>query len=88
MINKAKKAEIIGKYQKNPKDTGHSSVQIALLTERIRQASEHLKSHKKDYTSQVGLLKMVGTRKRLLTFLKRNDQAEYEKLIKQLELRK
>lgn len=88
MITKAKKAEIVTKHQKHPKDTGHPSVQVALLTERIRLASEHLKTHRKDYTSQVGLLKMVGARKRHLTYLKRTEPQEYEKLIKQLDLRK
>ena len=88
MITKAKKTEIITKHQKNPQDTGHPGVQIALLTERIRQASEHMKSHRKDYGSQLGLLKMVGARKRLLTYLKRTEPQEYEKLLKQLELRK
>ena len=88
MLTKAKKAEIVSKYEKHPQDTGHSGVQIALLTERIRQASEHLKTHRKDYGSQVGLLKMVGARKRLLTYLRRTEPQEYEKLLKQLELRK
>ena len=88
MITKQKKAEIIGQHQSGPKDTGTPSVQIALLTERIRQASEHMKTHSKDYHSQVGLLKMVGKRRRLLTFLKRTQASEYEKLLKQLELRK
>lgn len=88
MITKVKKAEIIAKYRKQPQDTGHPGVQIALLTERIRQASGHLKTHRKDYSSQVGLLKMVGARKRLLTYLKRTEPQEYEKLLKQLELRK
>lgn len=88
MITKTKKAEIAAKYQKHPQDSGHSSVQIALLTERIRQTSEHLKTHRKDYSSQVGLLKLVGARKRLLTYLKRTEPQEYEKLLKQLELRK
>ncbi|MBI4386586.1 MAG: 30S ribosomal protein S15 [Elusimicrobia bacterium] len=88
MITREKKLEIVAKHQKHAKDTGHPGVQVALLTERIRLASGHLKSHRKDYTSQVGLLKMVGARKRLLTYLKRTEPQEYEKLIKQLELRK
>jgi len=88
MITKEKKAEVVAKHQKHPKDTGHSGVQVALLTERIKSTSEHLKTHKKDYTSQVGLLKMVGARKRHLAYLKRTEPKEYEKLIKQLDLRK
>ena len=88
MITKVKRAEIVAKHRKHPQDTGHSSVQIALYTERIRQISEHLKTHRKDYHSQLGLLKLVGARKRLLTYLKRIEPQEYEKLLKQLELRK
>ena len=88
MITKEKKAEIVAKNQRHPQDTGNPGVQAAILTERIRQASEHLKTHRKDYSSQLGLLKMVGTRKRLLTYLKRTEPQEYEKLLKQLELRK
>lgn len=85
MITKAKKAEIIAKHGRN---TGHPSTQIALLTERIRQVSEHLKTHKKDYTTQVGLLKLVGQRRRLLAYLKRTELEEYAKILKQLDLRK
>ncbi|MBI3549846.1 MAG: 30S ribosomal protein S15 [Elusimicrobia bacterium] len=88
MITKEKKAEVVSKYQKHPKDTGHSSVQVALLTEKIASVSEHLKGNRKDYTSQVGLLKMVGTRRSLLAYLKKTDPQEYDKVIKQLDLRK
>lgn len=88
MITKEKKAEIVTRHQKHAKDTGHSSIQISLLTERIRSISEHLKAHSKDHASQVGLLKLVGDRKRLLTYLKRTEPNDYEKLLKQLELRK
>ena len=88
MITKTKTAELVAKYQQHGKDSGTPSVQVALLTERIREVSEHLKTHKKDHSSQLGLLKMVGDRKSLLTYLKRTKQAEYDKLIKQLELRK
>lgn len=82
------KTEIIAKHRKSVKDTGSSSIQIALLTERIRSISEHLKTHRKDYSSQVGLMKLVGQRRRLLNYLKKIDLNEYGKLIKQLELRK
>ena len=84
----SKKAEIIGKFRKSAKDTGHPSVQIALLTERIRYISEHLKTNKKDHTTQVGLLRLVGQRRRLLDYLKRKDLPEYGKVIKQLGIRK
>jgi small subunit ribosomal protein S15 len=88
MITKTKKSELIAKFGKSAKNTGHSSVQIALLTERIRSLSDHIKSHRKDYTSQRGLLKLVGQRRRLLNYLKRNDLTEYGKILQQLELRK
>lgn len=87
-MTKAKKVEIISKYRKSAKDTGTPSVQVALLTERIRVISDHLKASRKDYSSQLGLLKLVSQRKQLLSYLKRNDLAEYGKLIKQLDLRK
>ena len=81
-------SEVISKYQSSPKDVGSSSVQAALLTERIKYMTEHMKTHKRDYHSQLGLLKMVGARKRHLSFLKRTRPEEYTKLIKQLDLRK
>jgi len=87
-LNKTKKSEVISKYQASPKDVGSSSVQIALITERIKYLTEHMKTHKRDYHSQMGLLKLVGQRKRLLTFVKRIRPEEYTKLIKQLDLRK
>ncbi|MBI5244459.1 MAG: 30S ribosomal protein S15 [Elusimicrobia bacterium] len=87
-MTKQKRTEIISKFKKNAKDTGNSSVQIALLTERIRQISDHLKGQKKDYASQLGLLKLVGQRRRLLNYVKRTDLAEYNKLLKQLDIRK
>jgi small subunit ribosomal protein S15 len=82
------KSETIAKIRKSPKDVGSSSVQIALLTERIKQISEHLKNHRKDYTSQVGLMKLVGQRRRLLNYLKRTDTEEYARLLKRLDIRK
>ena len=87
-MTKEKKTEIISKFRKSPKDTGTASVQIALITERIRGISDHLKGQKKDYASQVGLLKLVGQRRRLLDYVKRTDLPEYGKLLKQLDLRK
>ncbi|MBI4347926.1 MAG: 30S ribosomal protein S15 [Elusimicrobia bacterium] len=85
MITKAKKAEII---QKNHGNTGKPATQISILTARIGEISGHLKSHKKDYTSQVGLLKLVGQRRRLLNYLRRTDYEDYAKVLKQLDLRK
>lgn len=87
-LTKQKTQEIVGKFKMTPADTGTPSVQIALLTERIQYISKHLKTHPKDYSSQLGLTKMVGQRKRLLTYLGRSNQAEYKKVIKQLDLRK
>jgi small subunit ribosomal protein S15 len=83
-----KKTEVIAKYGKTPKDTGSASVQVALLTDRIKQLSEHMKSHKKDYATQLGLLRMVSSRRRLLDYMKKHDTPEYAKILKQLDLRK
>ncbi len=85
MITKAKKAEII---QKNQGNTGKSATQISLLTARIGEISGHLKGHKKDYATQTGLLKLVGQRRRLLNYLRRTDFEDYNKVLKQLDLRK
>ena len=87
-LTKTKTSEVVSKYQTSPKDVGSSSVQIALITERIKYLTEHMKTHKRDYHSQLGLLKLVGQRKRLLSYVKRTDKAEYSKLIKSLDLRK
>ena len=85
---KEKKTSIITNFKINEKDTGSSSVQIALLTERINTLSSHFKSHKKDHHSRQGLLRMVSVRRRLLEYLKRKDSQEYQDLIKKLDLRK
>jgi small subunit ribosomal protein S15 len=82
------KQGILGKYRRHDKDTGSPEVQIALLTERINQLSEHLKSHIKDFHSRRGLLKMVGQRRRLLTYLERTDVATYRRLVETLGLRR
>ena len=87
MISKEKKAEIITKYGRTPEDTGSPEVQIALLTERITELTEHLKVNKKDHHSRRGLLKMVGQRRRLLEYLKKKDLESYRKLIESLGLR-
>jgi len=83
-----KKKEIIETYKVHEKDTGSSFVQIALLTERINQLSKHFEQHKKDHHSRQGLLKMVSTRRRLLTYLKKTDVKKYEEILSKLGLRK
>ena len=88
MIAKEKKAEIIEKYGRQAGDTGSPEVQIALLTERIRELTSHLQSNKKDHHSRRGLLKMVGKRRGLLDYLKKKDLEGYRALIEKLELRK
>jgi len=88
MITKENRTEIIKKHARKPADTGCPEVQIALLTERIKSISEHLKGHKKDHSTHLGLLRLVGQRRRLLTFLKRKDSTAYGTLVKQLDLRK
>ena len=83
-----RKKEIINEYRRDEKDTGSSEVQIALLTERINELTEHLKVHKKDNHSRRGLLKMVGKRRNLLNYLAKKDEATYKELIQKLGLRK
>ncbi|MBQ3932404.1 MAG: 30S ribosomal protein S15 [Lachnospiraceae bacterium] len=88
MITKEKKAELIEQYGRQPGDTGSPEVQIAILTERIRELTEHLKTHKKDHHSRRGLLKLVGKRRGLLAYLKKNDLEGYRALIEKLGIRK
>jgi small subunit ribosomal protein S15 len=88
MITKEKKSENVKKYGKSSSDTGSTPVQIALLTERIKDLSGHLKANKKDNSSTRGLLKMVGQRRRLLGYLKKKDLSTYSTILKQLDLRK
>lgn len=88
MITKEKKSENVKKYGKSANDTGSTTVQIALLTERIKDLSGHLKANKKDHSSTRGLLKLVGQRRRLLSYLKKTDLNGYSTLLKQLDLRK
>jgi len=87
-LSKAKKAEIIAKYAKSPKDTGSSEVQIALLTEQIKDLTAHLKANKKDSASGRSLMILVGQRRSLLDYLARTDRDAYLKLIVDLGLRK
>lgn len=88
MISKEKKTEIIAAYGRTPNDTGSPEVQIALLTERINELTEHLKSNMKDHHSRRGLLKMVGKRRGLLDYLKKTDLEGYRELIVKLGIRK
>ena len=88
MISKEKKAAIIAEYGRKPGDTGSPEVQIAILTERIAELTEHLKTHQKDHHSRRGLLKMVGQRRGLLDYLKKTDLEGYRALIEKLGIRK
>ncbi|HHX23969.1 MAG: 30S ribosomal protein S15 [Tepidanaerobacteraceae bacterium] len=85
---KETKQTIIEEYKIHENDTGSPEVQIAMLTKRINQLTEHLKLHKKDHHSRRGLLKMVGNRRALLNYLKKTDINRYKSLIEKLELRK
>ncbi len=82
-----RKSEIIREFQKGEKDTGSAAVQVAILTERIRELTEHLGVHKKDFSAQRGLRKMVGQRRRLLKYIKRRDLTAYRELIEKLGIR-
>ena len=86
-LDMAKKKEIIAKFARDNKDTGSSEVQIALLSQRITDLTEHLKANPKDHSSRLGLLKLVGQRKPLLTYLKKTQYSRYTKLISELKLK-
>ena len=87
MLTPKEKNVIIKKFQTHKDDTGSPEVQVAILTKEIEQVSEHLKIHKKDNHSRRGLLKMVGNRRRLLRFLKNEDQKRFEKISEKLKLK-
>ena len=87
-ITPGRKAELIKKFAQKEGDTGSPEVQVAILSERISNLTEHFKGHKKDNHSRRGLLKMVSQRRRLLDYVKRNDEARYQKLIGELGLRR
>ena len=87
MLSKEKKQEIIEEYQLEEGDTGSPEVQVALLTARIADLTEHLKDHKNDHHSRRGLLKMVGKRRKLLRYLQNNDVLRYRELISKLGIR-
>ncbi|MCL2749454.1 MAG: 30S ribosomal protein S15 [Coriobacteriia bacterium] len=86
-ISKERKQELIAEYGSDAKDSGSAEVQVAILTERIRELTEHLKIHKKDHHTRRGLLMLVGKRRRLLTYIKRNDVVRYRELIARLSIR-
>lgn len=88
MIAKEKKQAIIAEYARTPGDTGSPEVQVAILTERIQELTDHLKDHPKDHHSRRGLLKMVGQRRGLLAYLKQVDIERYRSLIERLGIRK
>lgn len=87
MIDKELKQQVIDKYKTHAADTGSPEVQVAILTTRIRQLTEHMKVNKKDFHSRRGLLIMVGKRRKLLQYLRNKDFTRYQKLIQSLELR-
>jgi len=87
-ISSERKASLIKEYARESKDTGSPEVQVAVLSERIANLTEHFKTHKKDIHSRRGLLMMVSRRRRLLDYLKRRDQARYAALIERLGLRR
>ncbi len=86
-ISKERTAELIAEYGKNAQDSGSAEVQVAILTERIRNLTEHLKTHPKDNHSRRGLLMLIGKRRRLLAYIKNGDVLEYRALIKKLGIR-
>ena len=87
-MTKERKTEIINTYKREENDTGSPEVQVAILTERINELTEHLKVHKKDNHSRRGLLKMVGKRRNLLNYLAKKDENAYKELVEKLGLRK
>ena len=87
-INLKNKQEIVKEYGKNEKDTGSSAVQVAMMTQKISELTEHLKVHKKDNHSRRGLLKMVGKRRNLLNYLSKKDENRYKEIVEKLNLRK
>ena len=87
-ISPQRKAELVQEYATQPGDTGSPEIQVALLSERIKNLTGHLGSHNKDFHSRRGLVMMVGQRRRLLDYLKRKDSGRYEKIIERLDLRR
>ena len=88
MLDKKKKDKIIAKYKTHAQDTGSPEVQIAILSEEVNELTDHLKTHKKDFSSRRGLLRKIGQRRRLMRYLEKEDLKSYELLCKKLKLRK
>lgn len=86
-ISKERTAELMAEFGKNPQDSGSAEVQVAILSERIKNLTEHLKEHPKDHHTRRGLLMLVGKRRRLLVYIKKRDVLEYRELIKKLGIR-
>ena len=86
-VSKERKAELTAQFGDSPVDTGNPKVQVAILTERIKGLTEHMKSHQKDFHTRRGLLMLVGKRRSLLRYIKKNDIVEYRDLIKALGIR-
>ena len=87
-INRENKTKIIDEYARSEKDTGSPEVQIAILSERISNLTEHFQSHKKDNHSRIGLMRLINQRRSLLAYLKKSNKESYEKLIEKLGIRK
>ncbi|HAD87456.1 MAG TPA: 30S ribosomal protein S15 [Rhodospirillaceae bacterium] len=87
-ITAERKQELIGEFQAGNGDTGSPEVQVAILTERISNLTEHMKTHKRDFHSRRGLLMMVGQRRRLLDYLKKKNDGRYDELVKRLGIRR
>jgi small subunit ribosomal protein S15 len=87
-LTQERKAEIVSQFGESPQDTGNTRVQVALLTQRINDLTEHLRANKKDHHSRRGLLMLVGRRRRLLNYLQRTDLEGYRSLVRELGLRK
>ena len=86
-LTQEQKQQIVSEYQIHETDTGSADLQVAVLTEKINRLSNHLKANKKDYSSQRGLMKMIGQRKRLLGYINKQDQGRYKALITRLSIR-
>ena len=87
MLDANKKKRVIEKYKTHPTDTGSPQVQIAILTEEVRDLTEHLRGHKKDFSSRRGLIKKVGERRRLMKYLKREDAKAYDELMSKFKIK-
>lgn len=87
MLDKKKKQQIIQKFKTHPSDTGSPEIQIAILTEEIKELTEHLKEHKKDYSSRRGLIRKVSLRRKLLHYLEKESPESFDKIVKKLKIK-